>query len=64
MAHVGCFSHFVFVFFFVFVLLFVFVFAFVFVIFITGHQWIVPVLIIIDILKSYHFQKYGTCWVF
>ena len=21
-------------------------------------------IIIIDILESYHFQKYGTCWVF
>ena len=29
-----------------------------------GHHWMVRVMIIIDILKYHHFQKYGICWVF
>ena len=29
-----------------------------------GHLLIEGVMIIIDFLKSYHFQKYGICWVF
>jgi hypothetical protein len=59
MAHVGSFSHFVIVIVFVFV--FVFVFAFVFVIVITFGS---SAIIVFDILESYHFQEYGTCWVF
>ena len=59
MAHVGSFSHFVFVIVFVFV--YVFVFARVFVIVITFSS---SAIIVFDILESYHFQKYGTCWVF
>ena len=58
MAHVGSFSHFVFVFVSVFV--FVFVFACVFVIVITFSS---SAIIVFVILESYHFQKYGTCWV-
>ena len=57
MAHVGSFSHFVFV----IVFVFVFVFACVFVIVITFGS---SAIIIFVILESYHFRKYGTCWVF
>ena len=47
----GLFSHFV----------FVFVFASVFVIVITFSS---SAVFIFDILESYYFWKYGTCWVF
>ena len=57
MAHVGSFSHFVFV----IVFVFVFVFACVFVIVITFGS---SAIVVFDILESYHFRKYGTCWVF
>ena len=57
MAHVGSFSHFVFV----IVFVFVFVFACAFVIVITVSS---SAIIVFYILVSYHFQKYGTCWVF
>ena len=57
MAHVGPFSHFIFV----IVFVFVFVFGCVFVIVITFGS---SAIVVFDILESYHFRKYGTCWAF